>query len=129
MTRTFNVLQDATDIVLARFSAYLFFSYSFSAFYDCPRGEDEKQCYFACPGYFVCNRLRMCLHPTFVCDGIRHCPYGEDEGPFCNMTCPKGCSCRGVEFTCTEPFDSTNYIKHKVSNFDSLFSYSFDKGG
>lgn len=32
-----------------------------------------------CPGNY-----RICINQTLVCDGVSHCPNGNDEGPFCS---------------------------------------------
>ena len=36
---------------------------------------------------------------SHLCDGIRHCPQGDDEW-FCDLTCPNECECAGLYVSC-----------------------------
>ena len=47
----------------------------------------------------------MCVHPSHVCDGMLQCPQRDDE-LFCNLTCPPGCTCLGLAFTCSRSFQA-----------------------
>ena len=31
------------------------------------------------PDYFICNKSKMCVHPSLQCDGHPQCQHGEDE--------------------------------------------------
>ena len=78
---------------------------------DCIQGEDELNCQdYQCPGYYRCRDSTTCLHPDHLCDGIKHCPQHEDEFT-CHLTCPPGCTCQGLELTCTTPFLAHNFTR------------------
>ena len=47
----------------------------------------------------------MCVHPSHVCDGMLQCRQRDDE-LFCNLTCPPGCTCLGLAFTCRCSFQA-----------------------
>ena len=51
-------------------------------------------CFFSdndtCEGYFKCHNNRICLPHSAVCDGIRHCPEGDDE-KLCSPDPINGC--------------------------------------
>ncbi|XP_072021908.1 LOW QUALITY PROTEIN: uncharacterized protein [Amphiura filiformis] len=67
---------------------------------DCPRGEDEVGCgNYSCPGAYRCHDYNYCVTQSQICDGNRDCILGDDE-LFCEVSCPKGCSCSGFSFTC-----------------------------
>nr|XP_054761372.1 G-protein coupled receptor GRL101-like [Lytechinus pictus] len=72
--------------------------------WDCANGEDEMECSsFVCPaGTYSCRRSTICLPPNQVCDGIQHCSDADDE-QFCGVTCPVGCNCTGLVFSCDRP--------------------------
>ncbi|XP_076466144.1 uncharacterized protein LOC143297612 [Babylonia areolata] len=69
---------------------------------DCQFGEDENipSENITCPGFYICQYSRHCMHPKFVCDGINHCPYKDDER-YCNLPCPTDCVCEGYAYFCT----------------------------
>lgn len=74
--------------------------------YDCPGREDEEKCdSYACPGFYRCRGSTVCVHPSHVCDGMLQCPQRDDE-LFCNLTCPPGCTCLGLAFTCSRSFQA-----------------------
>ena len=52
-----------------------------------------------CKGLYRCHRSTVCLSLDEICDGVLHCPRGDDEVA-CNITCPDKCSCNGAVFTC-----------------------------
>ena len=54
---------------------------------DYPYADDEhKYCdIFTCPYMLKCKGTKACVHPVDVCDGIPHCPNGEDE-LFCKLS-------------------------------------------
>ena len=52
----------------------------------------------------------MCLHPSYICDGIYHCPRRDDEILCDNATCPEQCTCHGLAFTCWQPFPVYEYL-------------------
>ena len=61
----------------------------------CRNGIHLQQCeYIGCPTHFKCPYL-YCIPLHYVCDGIEHCPYGEDES-FCNLplSCPGMFRCK-----------------------------------
>ena len=43
----------------------------------------------------------MCVIPSERCDGLRHCPKGDDEW-LCDVTCPSGCTCIGLSYLCSD---------------------------
>ncbi len=49
---------------------------------------------------YSCKGSTMCLPLVEYCDGINHCPLGDDE-LFCIWPCPPECSCNGLSFTCS----------------------------
>ncbi|XP_076466670.1 uncharacterized protein LOC143297941 [Babylonia areolata] len=69
---------------------------------DCQFGEDEHipSENVTCPGYYICQHFGNCVHPDFICDGIYHCPYKDDER-YCNLPCPADCVCEGYAYFCT----------------------------
>ena len=48
---------------------------------------------------FRCHRTSICLPLDMVCDGVRHCPEGDDE-LMCNITCPFNCTCHALSVSC-----------------------------
>ena len=77
---------------------------------DCPSKDDEMFCDgVLCPEMLRCYNSSVCVPPWEVCDGTVHCKtLGEDE-LYCNNTCPKGCSCKGLVVDCShlsQTFDS-----------------------
>ena len=73
---------------------------------DCPGHEDELGCgRYTCPGFYRCRGFHVCVHPSWLCDGVPHCPQGDDEW-LCDRpsTCPPGCRCQGLAFVCPRPF-------------------------
>ena len=77
-----------------------------NAVYDCPGHEDESGCgRYTCPGFYRCRGSNVCVHPSWLCDGVPHCPQGDDEW-LCDRpsTCPPGCRCQGLAFVCPRPF-------------------------
>ena len=68
--------------------------------WDCIGGADEMGCakYF-CPGQYKCANSSACTLLQHLCDGIRHCPLGDDEW-FCDLTCPNHCICEGLYVSC-----------------------------
>ena len=71
---------------------------------DCPGREDEEGCDSnTCPGFYRCRGSSVCLHADHVCDAVFQCPQHDDE-LLCDVTCPPGCTCYGLAFTCTGTF-------------------------
>ena len=70
--------------------------------HNCPNGEDEQSCEgFTCAGLLRCRYDNVCVHPSDICDGQRHCMMSGDDERFCNITmCPSMCTCRGSAITC-----------------------------
>ena len=69
---------------------------------NCPNGEDEQSCErFTCAGLLRCRYDNVCVHPSDICDGHRHCLMSGDDERFCNITmCPPMCTCHGSAITC-----------------------------
>ncbi|XP_072030112.1 uncharacterized protein [Amphiura filiformis] len=65
--------------------------------------EDEPPyCHnYTCPGGYRCHDDLRCLTPHLLCDGVRHCPDGDDED-FCGTACPDGCVCVGLFYQCND---------------------------
>ncbi|XP_070198825.1 G-protein coupled receptor GRL101-like [Littorina saxatilis] len=81
---------------------------------DCPKGEDEDIPVYnmTCPGYYRCQASGTCVDKLYVCDGVPHCPYKDDE-LYCHLTCPhdSGCVCEGQAYKCSKminPLDNLN---------------------
>ncbi|KAJ8026517.1 hypothetical protein HOLleu_31366 [Holothuria leucospilota] len=55
---------------------------------------------YNCTGAYRCHLSKSCVAQHLVCDGVRHCPEGDDEVS-CGHGCPIGCSCYGVAYTCS----------------------------
>ena len=75
----------------------------------CGNGGHLMECrYIECPDMFKCPGS-YCVPYTSVCDGIRHCPGGEDEAPSCSTTssCPGFLKCKDSAI-CVPP-NSTLY--------------------
>ena len=57
-----------------------------------------------------CHKTRICLHPSYTCDGIYHCPRRDDEQLCDNDVCPEQCTCHGLAFTCWRSFPVHEYL-------------------
>ena len=77
--------------------------------HHCPNGEDEQSCdRFTCAGLLRCRYDNVCVHPSDICDGHKHCLMSGDDERFCNITmCPTKCICQGSAIRCQEEFPST----------------------
>ncbi|KAL8591825.1 hypothetical protein ACOMHN_047085 [Nucella lapillus] len=80
---------------------------------DCQFGEDENipAENVTCPGFYVCQYSGLCVHPAFVCDGIHHCPYKDDER-HCKLPCPADCLCEGYAYKCTGLSESLRHARY-----------------
>ncbi|KAJ8302246.1 hypothetical protein KUTeg_021233 [Tegillarca granosa] len=91
----------------------------------CPNGEDEIDCVgLQCPGSLKCHsyeKQSICIPINSVCDGIRDCPLGDDER-LCNVTCPNGCLCSDLDFTCNRVVNLAE-LDLRVNRLD--FSHQF----
>ena len=106
--------------------------------HDCPFpvAADERHDYEnPCPGYYRCYRTpSICLHPDYVCDGVYHCPRKDDER-FCNLTCPPGCTCEALHYTCNQTFNpqrhwfvrylDISHVSQPALDLNTLFSLWF----
>ena len=54
-----------------------------------------------CAEQFTCKISGLCIPPSAVCDGHKHCPYGDDEH-HCADVCPEGCNCFDQVANCTK---------------------------
>ena len=72
--------------------------------HQCPNGEDEESCErFTCAGLLRCRYDNICVHPSDICDGLRHCIMSGDDERFCNITmCPTMCTCHGSAIRCQD---------------------------
>ena len=77
--------------------------------HHCPNGEDEQSCErFTCAGLLRCRYDNVCVHPSDICDGHKHCLMSGDDERFCNITmCPTKCICHGSTIRCQDVFLST----------------------
>ena len=88
--------------------------------HDCFGSEDEiNSNNNICPGYLKCREFEFCIHPTEICDGYPHCPYGDDEELCDILGCPMGCTCLGRGVICRDkqsshipafPFKNITYL-------------------
>ena len=90
--------------------------------------------HMTCKGLYRCHRSTVCLSLDEICDGVLHCPRGDDEVA-CNISCPDKCSCNGAVFTCrhveidvvlSQMPRSTRKLNLSFSRFDNntpLFDY------
>lgn len=88
--------------------------------WDCIGGADEMGCAkYYCPGQYKCANSSACTLLQHLCDGIRHCPLGDDEW-FCDLSCPKNCSCTGLYVSCQSQGLMTlpDGISRKVKKLD-----------
>ncbi|RWS28770.1 G-protein coupled receptor GRL101-like protein, partial [Leptotrombidium deliense] len=75
-------------------------SYLCDGKYDCVGGADEVHCgKHTCPGRYRCLNSTSCILLRQLCDNRRNCQLGDDEW-FCDVTCPEGCDCVGLYFSC-----------------------------
>ena len=97
---------------------------------DCIHGEDEEQCdEYICKGLLRCLVTKICVHPTQVWGGEKHCPNAMDDELCEAIICPKGCNCLSYSIICTT--QSTNtftvitsyYFKH-ITLVSSNMPYS-----
>ncbi len=56
---------------------------------------------FTCPGHYRCHNSTVCTSLGDVCDGIPHCPSGDDEW-HCRVQCPLECTCTDLIYICSE---------------------------
>ena len=56
------------------------------------------------------NKIWICLHPNYLCDGVHHCPRHDDELLCDSATCPGHCTCHGLAFTCRQPFPAHKHL-------------------
>ena len=53
-------------------------------------GEDEQSCSeYICAGMLRCSNCTCCVPQTEICDGVSHCPYGDDEEHCAHSPCVK----------------------------------------
>ena len=54
-----------------------------------------------------CANATHCVYHKEQCDGINHCPFGDDE-QYCDVnSCPKDCQCHGEAMICTNNSDDS----------------------
>ena len=82
--------------------------------YHCPNGEDEQSCErFTCAGLLRCRYDNVCVHPSDICDGHRHCLMSGDDERFCNITmCPTMCTCHGSAIRCQNVLPARETLSH-----------------
>jgi hypothetical protein len=91
--------------------------------YDCPHKEDEALCsQHTCPGMYRCWDSNVCLHPQNVCDGLNHCPLHDDELLCGENACPPSCSCQGLAYVCSQPFQVLNHNTVQLRYLDATGS-------
>ena len=77
--------------------------------HDCPGGQDEVGCgSYTCPGFYRCRASTVCLHSRHLCDGVSQCPRQDDE-LFCDLACPRGCTCHGLAAKCRTTFPAHSH--------------------
>ena len=92
---------------------------------DCLHGEDENipNDNFTCPGFYRCYRTINCVHPSYVCDGVPHCPNRDDE-LFCDLACPKNCTCEGYAYICQAMFDVHDHLHVRYLDLSGVLTPS-----
>src|SRR5205823_5724622 len=92
-------------------------------------------------GLYKCANSSACTLLSHLCDGVRHCPQGDDEW-FCDLTCPTECLCSGLHVSCQNlnitslPVGIAKNIRKLDLSFNNLgpemamvdFSYQEDLG-
>ena len=89
---------------------------------DCPHHEDEEYCqHLSCPGLYRCRSSGVCVHPLHLCDGMFQCSQRDDElmcecsqrdnELVCEDQCPPQCTCLGLAFFCTTPFNVSQFTQ------------------
>ncbi len=48
---------------------------------------------------YHCKYATQCIPLTYVCDGERQCPHGDDEH-YCGIPCPDQCDCLAYDINC-----------------------------
>ena len=89
---------------------------------DCLNGEDENIAWenFTCPGFYRCYKTMNCVHPRHVCDGLPHCPNLDDE-MYCQLQCPRNCTCEGFAYTCSAMFDVYQHLHVRYLDLSGVF--------
>ena len=78
-----------------------------------------------CANQFRCKNSTVCLPLSQLCDGIVHCPNGDDE-IWCWMDCPDKCSCEGYAVSCIDSQLSVEEI-FEMPNILRSLDLSFNK--
>ena len=104
-------------------------SYRCDLKWDCPFGDDERNCLKQkCTYMYKCRQTeQFCLHLGNVCDERVDCPYSDDE-MWCELkttNCPQHCSCLLYAINCigmsnnslTYLIQETSYLSVAFSNF------------
>lgn len=94
------ITSDGLSFDLRDFIISFSFRYVCNGKWDCIGGADEIGCSkYMCPGQYKCANESLCILLHQLCDKTRHCPFGDDEW-FCELTCPKNCTCIGLYVNC-----------------------------
>ena len=83
----------------------------------CPDLKHLKACeHHQCPGMFKCLTT-YCIPTYFLCDGVHHCPNGEDEQSCERFTCAGLLRCR-YDNVCVHPSDICDGHQHCLMSGD-----------
>ena len=83
----------------------------------CPHMEQLQFCAsYQCPTMFKCPRS-YCIPIYRICDGVSHCPGGDDEAECRELSCPGQLRCH-VDKLCVHPVNICDGIIHCLVDHD-----------
>ena len=88
------------------------------------QGLDDVMCdddEVTCPGHYRCYKSHVCVHDKYLCDGVYHCPLGDDER-YCHVksVCPSRCLCHGHAFKCSHAFPTSSLFRLRYLDLSNM---------